>query len=248
MEDTLNIFDFFKTIKKRWKIITIIAMTTIMIGSIYTYFILTPIYQASTTILVNQRNSENLIGNSDVQSNAELINTYSMIIKSPVILDKVIKDLKLNQSSEKLNEKIQINSQQDSQVFTLVVEDSSHREAVTIANSVTEIFQKEIKNIMNVDNVNILAEAKFKENSKPITPNHLFNLTISIMVGIMAGLGIVLLLELLDKTIKSEQDVITKLGLPVLGSVQKSSFINNNTKLSLRIGGQTIESKIKKFK
>ena len=69
-----------------------------------------------------------------------------------------------------INQKITINSHENSQVFSLTVEDSNAARAVKIANSVSETFQKEIPGIMNVDNVSILAKAEFKENPTPVKP------------------------------------------------------------------------------
>lgn len=74
-----------------------------------------------------------------------MINTYSVIIKSPAILGKVIGELDLGQSVDQLSEKITINSQENSQVFSLTVQDSNPTKAVEIANTVSETFQKEIK-------------------------------------------------------------------------------------------------------
>jgi capsular polysaccharide biosynthesis protein len=152
-----------------------------------------------------------------------MINTYSVIIKSPAILDKVIDELELDQSVDQLSEKITINSQENSQVFSLTVQDSNPAKAVEIANTVSSIFQKEIKDIMNVDNVSVLAKAEIKENPTPVKPNPLLNIAIAVVVGLMAGIGLAFLLEYLDNTIKDEDDIERLLDLPLLGSIQKIS-------------------------
>ncbi|WP_440971243.1 YveK family protein [Peribacillus frigoritolerans] len=152
-----------------------------------------------------------------------MINTYSVIIKSPAILEKVIDELELNQSADQLSQKITINSQENSQVFSLTVQDSNPSQAVEIVNTVSETFQKEIKEIMNVDNVSVLAKAEIKENLAPVNPNPLLNISIAVVVGLMAGIGLAFLLEYLDNTIKDEDDIKRLLDLPLLGSIQKIS-------------------------
>jgi capsular polysaccharide biosynthesis protein len=146
-----------------------------------------------------------------------------VIIKSPAILDKVIDKLDLNQSVEQLSGKITINSQENSQVFSLTVQDSNPAKAVEIANTVSSTFQKEIKDIMKVDNVSILAKAEVKENPAPVKPSPLLNIAIAVVVGLVAGIGLAFLLEYMDNTIRDEKDIETLLDLPLLGSIQKIS-------------------------
>ncbi|MBK5500697.1 YveK family protein [Peribacillus sp. TH14] len=223
MEETISIKDIFQTLKKRWKLITLLTLIAALISGSISYFLLTPIYQSSTQILVNQKQSKNQLDSNQIQSNIDMINTYSVIIKSPAILEKVIDDLELPQSVDQLSQKITINSQENSQVFSLTVQDSNPSKAVEIANAVSGTFQKEIKEIMNVDNVSILAKAEIKENPAPVKPNPLLNIVIAVVIGLMAGIGLAFLLEYMDNTIRDEKDIETVLDLPLLGSIQKIS-------------------------
>lgn len=223
MEETISIKDIFQTLKKRWKLITLLTLIAALISGSISYFLLTPVYQSSTQILVNQKQSKNQLDTNQIQSNIDMINTYSVIIKSPAILEKVIDDLELPQSVDQLSQKITINSQENSQVFSLTVQDSNPSKAVEIANAVSGTFQKEIKDIMNVDNVSVLAKAEIKENPAPVKPNPLLNIAIAVVVGLMAGIGLAFLLEYMDNTIRNEKDIETLLDLPLLGSIQKIS-------------------------
>lgn len=227
MEETISIKDILQTLKKRWKIIMLLTLIAALISGTISYFLLTPIYQSSTQILVNQKKSENQLDSTQIQSNIDMINTYSVIIKSPVILEKVIDELELAQSVDQLSEKITINSEENSQVFSLTVQDSKPSQAVVIANTVSETFQKEIKNIMNVNNVSVLAKAEIKNNPTPVKPNPLLNIAIAVVVGLMAGIGLAFLLEYMDNTIKDENDIEKLLELPILGSIQKITQLHN---------------------
>ncbi|MFF2857068.1 YveK family protein [Peribacillus sp. NPDC058002] len=227
MEETISITDIFKTLKKRWKLIMLLTLIAALISGTISYFLLTPVYQSSTQILVNQKQSENQLDSTQIRSNIDMINTYSVIIKSPAILEKVIAKLELDQSVEQLSEKITINSQENSQVFSLTVQDSNPSQAVEIANTISETFQKEIKDIMNVDNVSVLAKAEIKENPTPVKPNPVLNIVIAVVVGLMAGVGLAFLLEYMDNTIKDEDDIERLLELPILGSIQKITQVHN---------------------
>lgn len=236
MNETVSLVELILKLRKRWKIILLFTIIAPIISGCITYYLLTPIYQGTTLLLVNQKTSETQIDLSQLSDNVELINTYSVIIKSPAILGKVIDDLELSQSVEELNQKISINSQENSQVFSLTVEDSNATRAVEIANTISETFQREIPKIMNVDNVSIISKAEVKENPIPVSPSLFFNLTIAVVVGLMVGMVIALIRELMDKTLKNDEDVLSHLGLPVLGS--KGSKVGTIQK----VRGSTLES------
>ena len=94
MEETISLKELFQTLKKRMSLIVLITAIAVMVSAIVSYFFITPIYQSSTQLLVNQAKSEQTAYNSsEVQTNLQLMNTYNVIIKSPAILDKVAAQL-----------------------------------------------------------------------------------------------------------------------------------------------------------
>lgn len=243
MQESISINDVFGILIRRWKLIIVVTLITVMIGASLTYFVLKPVYEASTQILVNQKDSDRLDPNQ-LRSNIDLINTYTEIIKSPAILEKVVKELKLPFSRADLNKKIKINSQNNSQVFSLTVEDGNPVRAALIANTITKTFQKDIKEIMNVNNVSILAEAEIDEEPIPVSPKPLLNIAIALFIGLSVGMGLALLLEYLDRTLKDGQDVEDYLGLPVLGSIQHISRQKEQivTATKRKIGVERVET------
>ncbi|MCA1031302.1 capsular biosynthesis protein [Bacillus timonensis] len=217
MEETISLREIFQTLKKRFWLITLLTILATATSGIISYNFLTPIYQSSTQILVNQSKTEQPAFNvNDIRTNLELINTYNVIIKSPAILDIVKEELELDESTN-LNGKITVGSVQNSQVVDVTVQDADSALAAEIANTTATVFQEEIVKIMNVDNVSILSRAV--ESESPVKPNPMLNMAIALVVGLMAGVGIAFLLEYLDNTVKNEQDIERLLGLPVLGAI-----------------------------
>lgn len=249
MRDTVGIIDILKTIKKRWTLIFLTTLIAALISGVISYVLLKPVYEASTQILVNQKTTDNQIDYTHLRSNVDLINTYGGIIKSPAILEIVVDKLDQNLNWEKLNQNITVTSQENSQIFTLTFKDTNPAEAVKIVNTISETFQYEIRNIMSVDNVSILAKAEIKENPIPVKPKPLINIGIAIVIGLMGGMGIALLLDFMDNTVKNDRDVAALLGVPVLGTVQKMSKVHkmvNSGNVSPKMGGETIVSSVEK--
>jgi capsular polysaccharide biosynthesis protein len=247
MEETISLRELFETLKKRLALIIIITVIATATSGVVSYFFLTPIYQASTQILVNQSKSEQQMYNyNEVQTNIQLINTYSVIIKSPAILELVIKELDLNQTVTQLQEKIQVASEKDSQVATITVQDPDPQRAADIANTIASVFKKEIVKIMNVDNVTILSKAEVGDQPTPVKPKPALNMAIAFVVGLMTGVGIAFLLEYLDNTMKTEQDIEKLLELPVLGVVStidvEQEQMKVKTSASTRVRSESVGS------
>jgi len=221
MEETISLQELFQTLKKRIFLILSLTILATLISGIVSYFFITPIYQASTQLLVSQEKSETPILNiSEIQTNLQLINTYNVIIKSPAILDIVRNELALDTlTTEGLNSKITVSSVGESQVLTITAQDPDQFIARDIANTTATVFQREISKIMNVDNVSILSQATASENQGPIKPNKMLNMAIAMVVGLMLGVGLAFLLEYLDTTIKTEQEIEKFLDIPVIGAI-----------------------------
>ncbi|MDP5274749.1 YveK family protein [Chengkuizengella axinellae] len=247
MEETISLKENYEIVKKRIWLILSITIIAALISALVSLFVLTPIYQSSTQILVN--NSESEISGfdiNDIRTNTELISTYSVIIKSPAILDIVIEELELNRSSGVLSSQINVKPENNSQVVSIIVQDANPTLAAEIANTIARVFKTEIVALMNVDNVSVLAEATVSEKPSPIKPNPTLNIAIAIVVGLMSGVGLSFLLEYLDNTVKTEQDVEKLLELPVLGSISQIKEQEENAFVSSQqnqpVGSVTIES------
>ncbi len=247
MEETISLKELFHTLKKRLAMILVITFGAAIVSAIISFFFMTPIYQTSTQILVNQKKQEGAtIQAGEVQTNIQLTNTYKVIIKSPVVLDQVNEKLNLNMTAQALAGKINVANEKDSQVISVTVEDKDPKVARDIANATADVFKGEVAKIMNVDNVTVLSKAEVGENQSPIKPRPMLNIAIAFIVGLMASVGLAFLLEYLDNTVKKEEDVENLLGLPVLGIVarmdEETMNVKSHAPSSRKVRGQTIGS------
>ncbi|BAM48146.1 YveK family protein [Amphibacillus xylanus] len=221
MEETITLKEIAQIIKKRLGLIIVLTIGSAIISGIFTYFFITPIYRANSQFLVNQNQPNATVELNEIRTNVELINTYSVIIRSNRILDEVIDELQLTISPSALAEKISVTNENGSQVVTVSATDPDPKMAVDLANVTVEVFQDQIDELMNVDNVNILNPAVLPANPTPVSPNLTLNIAIAFVLGGMVGVGLAFLFEYLDTTVKTETDVEKIVGLPVIGVVAK---------------------------
>ena len=219
MESTVDLSKILQIIKKNLKLLIILPIICLLISAIVTFFFLDSKYQASTQVLVTQKESDSQMMAQEVQSNIQLVNTYSEIVKSPRIIDKVSKELDRKYSSDEIISMLTVTNQAESQVLNIDIESKSGNDSEKVANKIAQVFSEEVPDIMNVDNVSILSTAD--DTATQVAPKPLVNLIIGLLIGLIFALLIIFFKELLDKRIKTEKDVENELDIPVLGSIQK---------------------------
>ncbi|MFX3623769.1 MAG: YveK family protein [Ectobacillus sp.] len=242
MEETISLKELFSVLRKRLAMIISITFATALVSAVVSFYFITPIFQTSTQILVNQKKEQGIVQPGEIQTNLQLINTYNVIIKSPAILDKVKQELNLDMTVQELTEKINVASEKDSQVISVTVQDPNPKLAKDIANTTAAAFKEEIVKIMSIDNVTILSKAEVTQGQMPVKPRPMLNIAIAFVVGLMASVGLAFLLEYLDNTIKREQDIETILELPVLGVVAQMEEKTGVAAVAAKVRGQTVGS------
>ncbi|HBF59498.1 MAG TPA: capsular biosynthesis protein [Exiguobacterium sp.] len=219
MNETISLQELFSILRKSFWRILALTIVAALISFAVSSFVIKPTYQADTQILVTPKKQENnIIDAQQVQSSVTLVNTYRVIIKSPAILEKVQKEISNAPSSvSALNNMITVESEQNSQVINVSVQSKDAALASDIANSVANVFSEDIPKLMNVDNVKVLSVSGIP--TSPVSPNIILNTAIAAVVGFLLGVGLAFLREVLDRRIRTEEQVQQILDLPVLGSI-----------------------------
>jgi len=218
--EEIDLRELFFVLRKRIAIILLLVIFSVVASGIVSYFVLDKQYQASTTIIVGSSNAyydNKELQLSDITMYQKLLKTFSEIAKSRMVSEKVIKDLSLSISPDALQKKITVTSVGDTQMMTIKVTDLDPQIAASIANKLANIFKSEVAQLMKVQNVEIIDPAVVP--TSPIKPRPMLNMAIAFVLALMIGVGLAFLLEYLDHTVKTPDDVEKFLELPVLGTI-----------------------------
>ncbi|CEP49079.1 YveK family protein [Paraclostridium sordellii] len=225
MEETVDLREYFHIIKKRAWIIALITVLAMLTSGIISFFILSPVYEANTTLIVNteqNKSTNNMITGDQLAVTQKLTLTYGEIIESRAVLDSVIEKLNLNMKYEDLEKNIIVSPVKDTQIMSITVKDTNPNVARDIANSIPKVFTKEVKRITKANSVEVIDKAI--KPLKPVKPNKVVNLVVAAALGLAIGIFLVIILEYMDNKIKTPQDIEKYIGLPILGVVPNESI------------------------
>ncbi|MGX7233584.1 YveK family protein [Enterococcus italicus] len=226
MEETISLKEIFDLLRKHISTILISMFAGLAIAAVATFFIITPTYSARAQLIVTLPQSDGSASNSnlnDVNYNLQMLNTYKDIIKegdalSTEVHNRLKANYDLDMTATAIKENLEVTQSENSQMFSISATSDKATDAKNIANTAAEVFQDTLKDVLNnVDKVTIISKAT--TSTTPVSPNNKLNLAIGLVLGLMVGVGLALIFELLDRTIKDQKYVTDALGFTLLGAV-----------------------------
>ena len=201
------------------KIWIVVGSTVLLAAATYLfcYFLVTPKYQSTTKIyVINRQNSESLTY-SDLQSGTQLTKDYQELVTSRPVLEEVKAELGLDIENDKFKKMITVSVPTDTRIVSITAEDPDPYMARAIADRVRISAAEHIANVMNTEAVNVVEEANLPTEIS--SPKTIRNTAIGGVVGAFIAVMIIIVIYIMDDTIKNPDDVEKYLGLSVLGSI-----------------------------
>ncbi|WP_304651788.1 YveK family protein, partial [uncultured Ligilactobacillus sp.] len=194
--------------------------------------------------LVNQKSSDIQTQLNVQQADLQAINTYKDVLKKPIILSDVLKQLREKDNYqgnlEDLQSSLNITNETNSQVVTVTAKAENPYIAKDIANMVGEVFTNKIKKLMQVNNVTIVSDARL--NTTPVSPNRKLIIIVGTILGLFIGIIIGLIKELTNTKISDMSYLTDELGLTNLGTVYHIDNKNKALRVVNIITGKTENS------
>lgn len=227
--EELDLKELFHIFWNKKVYIILITLIFFMLGIIYTIGMVKPKYKSSTTLILTKADStkttssEESITQTDITLNQKLVSTYSELIKSNNVLRTVINNLGLNDINEEILKKaITVTAVEDTEVIKISVSNEDPKQATSLANEIAKVFADKVAEIYNINNVYIVDKAE--EANAPYNINHVKDVIIFILAGLVISVMYALLSSILDTTIKSEEDITRNLNVPVIALLPLCEF------------------------
>lgn len=219
--EELDLKELFNLFWRKKVQIILIVLIFIILGVTYTIGFTKPMYTSKTSMILTMAGSPNkeetAITTTDVTLNSKLVSTYSEIIKRKAVLSEVIANLKLDTNEKKLEKCINVASVKDTELIEIAVTTEIPDDSAKIANEIAKVFTDKIKQYYNIENVQIVDVAE--KDEKPSNINHKKDVAIFAVIGIVVAAAYVLILNMLDSTVKTLDDIEKELKLTVLSAI-----------------------------
>ena len=216
--EEINLRDLLSYFKKHLILFIVVVLFVVSAGTIYSVFILKPEYKSQATVILSSDKSKNTV-QSEINANKNLIDTYTEVVKSHRVLDRVKSEMQIEDTYEQLVKKVTVASLKDTEIISISVVDLDKYHSYSLANKIADTFTDEISQIYNDKSVNVLDRAV--EPQKPYNVDIVKQEAIYAAAGIVLATAVIFLMFYFDRTIKTTEQIEQLFKLPIYGKVRK---------------------------
>ncbi len=219
-EDSISITRLLEAIWKR--ILWVIAAVVIAVATsaIITQFFITPQYQASCWLFVNNfsnATSQNEVSTAQLQASTQLANTYIQMLRSETVLSDVSSELGGAYTPEDLSQMISASVIEDTQILVVTVTHPDPEQAAQVANAVAQVAPGSIQSFVEGSSVTVPQYASVP--TEPSSPSMARNLLIAFAVGLIVGVGVALIAHFMDSRVTQQDNLQEMFDYPMLGII-----------------------------
>lgn len=216
----MELNEYLAIIRKRTLLIVIITFVATLISGVVSFFVIKPMYKADISVIIGKQDAGNAPKNmeySEVMMYQQLVQTYGQIAKSRTVAEDVINSLNLNIKVDSLINMISVAPKANTMFLTITVKSGDPKQSMDVANQLAKSLKKVSSMVQRGDNVQLLDEALMPQ--RPDSPKPFFNMAVAFFIGLMISFGVAFLLEYLDNTVKTSEDIEKLIDVPVIGLI-----------------------------
>jgi capsular exopolysaccharide synthesis family protein len=220
----MNLRHFVKLLRARWVTVCVTALVAVL-GAVAVTLLTTPLYQASTKLYVSAAAGASL---SDVYqgtlNSQERVHSYTELLMGETLAQQTVDKLGLGLSAKALQKEVKASAKADTVLIDVNVLDESPVQARDIANTLSDEFVLMVRKLETPEdgsapNVRVVVEQRASIPNEPVTPKRARNIALGLAVGVLLGIGLAVLRERLDNTVKDGQTLEELTGVGLVGNI-----------------------------
>lgn len=217
--------DLLHLVRILWQKLWIIVLTMVILGSLlfsYAMFFVTPQYQAKAMMYVNNSalslgGTSFSISSSELSAAKSLLDVYLVILHSRTTLEAVIEEAGLDYTYEQLKGKVSAGSVNGTEIFEITATTGSPQESELIVDTLVKILPDRISDIVDGSSVRLVDHAVLPTHRS--SPSYTKYAMIGMILGMVLSCGIIIVIDLMDTTVRSEDFLHQQYDIPVLAVV-----------------------------
>lgn len=215
-EVEIDLMELIMVLIQKWWVMALSAAIVGLCALIYSSILITPTYESTTRVIVLNTDKE-VLTTSDLQLGTQLTKDYPELIKSRFVIESVIEEMGFETTYEQFIKKVAVKTAADSRIIDITLTDPDPVLAKETVDKLRDIASKRIKEVMEIEAVNLVDEGNIP--LEPSDPSVKKWTAIGILLGGFAAAAFILIVYLLDDTIKTSEDVERHLGLSTLAMI-----------------------------
>jgi capsular exopolysaccharide synthesis family protein len=249
----VNLQDFVKLLRARW--VTVCLTTVIaLLGAVVATLLTTPLYQASTRLFVSTAAGVSL---SDVyQGNRlsqERVTSYTELLMGETLAQRTVDKLGLDTSAKELQANVKASAKPDTVLIDVSVLDRSPVRARDIANTLADEFVGMVRELETPENgakpdARVIVEQRASIPEYPAVPKSARNIAVGLALGLLAGIGLAILRDRLDNTVKERETLEEITGAGVVGSIPLDKERRKHAAISFDTDNSAIAEAFRKLR
>ncbi len=220
----MDLRGYLTLLRQRWLTITVIAITAIVAAGVLSV-LATRAYKATTSVFftISFGSSANDLAQGSTYAQSQ-VTTYAELARLPAVLEPVVDELGLDVTPRQLASQVSASVQPGTVIIDVTVNDTSAQQAADIANAIAGQLKTTVEELAPTNEagdslVEVTSVARATPPEYAYSPNTKRNLLVGFLTGLLAGVGLVLLRNVLDTRVRGRADVHRTTDLPVLGSI-----------------------------
>lgn len=225
----IDLLQILKVLRRRALAIAVSAIACAAVFFIVSNFLITPKYQAEALMYINNNRTAEAesINSSDLSASKSLVDTCIAIINTRAVYNDVKKQTHTEYSYGQLKSMVSASSVNGTELLKITVESEDPIEAARLANAYMSVASRTMMETVMGSNTKPVDEAAIP--TSPSSPNVNKNTAIGFMLGMIAAMGVVVLLELMNTVIRSEKELNEAVkDVPVLGVIPDFKALEKN--------------------
>ncbi|MBE7194199.1 MAG: polysaccharide biosynthesis tyrosine autokinase [Gordonia polyisoprenivorans] len=222
----MDLLDYMRVLRRGWAVVLAFIVVGLAAGIAITVTT-TKMYEATATLYVQFSSGASSTSSSDVSNTStfvqDQVQSLTDFANSDQVTKRVVNQLHLAMTPDDLASKISADAPLNKTLINIHATDEDATLAANITNRVVADFSVAVENASRVDpsgppllSVNVTHAARVP--SAPVKPNKVLNIGLGFVLGLLLGVGIVILRDVLDNTVKGPSD-LEALDIPILGMV-----------------------------
>ena len=218
--NSIDIKELLFTALKKWYLLFIILAVFIVGSLVYSYLIVTPLYDSTGKIYIMRKDSET-VSTGDFSVSSYLTSDYENLIADRAVLDEVSQLLDNKYTFLQLKRVLTIENPEDTRFIEITARTDSAEDSKKIVDAVCKVSQEKIIDLLGIDRVTIVRNGNIPKTAA--VPNVTRNLLSSFVLGILLFIAVILMIYFFNDKITNPTDVKKYLEISVLGDIPNNS-------------------------